>query len=130
MKFSSRTGSVPDPSIKVRNVVCVLVATGLFLLKGGYSGPFAEFVHAYGGNLSVSFALFFVFRNLSLPERLERLLPAMIVLVVVELFVILDGFGLMMNTYDSFDLVANAIGVGLGFWLDYFYDRMRSVYAQ
>lgn len=119
MKISPRTGSGPEPSKKARNLVCVFIATGVFLLKGAYSGPFAEFVHAYGGNLSVSFALFFVFRNLNLPERLVRLLPAVIVLVVVELFEIFDGFGLMVNTYDPFDLVANAMGVALGFWLDY-----------
>lgn len=118
MKVSPQAGFALEPFQKARNLVCVFIATGLFLLKGSYSGPLHELVHAYGGNVSVSFALFFVFRNLSLPERMGRVLPAVIVLVVVELFEIMDGFGYMVNTYDPYDLIANAVGVVLGFWLD------------
>jgi hypothetical protein len=75
-------------------------------------------VRAYAGNLSISFALYFVFINLRLPIRSKRLLTAAITLSVVELFEIFDGFGIMSNTYDPIDLVVNATAVALALWLD------------
>ena len=39
-------------------------------------------------------------------------------MALVELFEAFDGFGVMTNTYDPFDFVANALGVGLALVVD------------
>jgi hypothetical protein len=43
---------------------------------------------------------------------------AIIALLIVELFEATDGFGVMTNTYDRFDFLANALGVALGVAVD------------
>jgi hypothetical protein len=103
---------------KVRGVGFVFLGIAIFLLKRHYAGPLDDMVRAYAGNLSISFALYFVFINLRLPMRSKRLLAAAITLSVVQLFEIFDGFGIMLNTYDPMDLGVNAAGVALALWLD------------
>jgi len=107
-----------DAAAIVRNVFFILLAVAIFLLKRLYAGPFDEIVHAYAGNLSVSFALYFNFANLPFPGRLKTLLPAGIAFAVVELFEAFNGFGVMVNTYDPVDFLVNAVGIALAFWLD------------
>jgi len=102
-----------------RNLGFVAVAIVLFLMKKQYAGPFEELVVAYGGNVTVSFALYFVFlRMCMMSPRFGGLIAAVLVLVCVQSFELLDGFGFMANSYDAFDLLANAIGVGLAFGID------------
>jgi hypothetical protein len=50
--------------------------------------------------------------------RFGRFIAAALVLACVESFELFDGFGFMTNSYDSFDLLANAIGVGFALGLD------------
>jgi hypothetical protein len=107
-----------DMTAKVRNVVCVLLGVAVFMLKRHYSGPFDEMVHGYAGNISVSFALYFVAVNLPLRSTYKRLLTAGLVLAAVELFEALDGFGVMTNTYDPFDFLANAVGIAFAWAVD------------
>jgi glycopeptide antibiotics resistance protein len=96
-------------------------------MKRQYAGPFQELVQSYAGNVTVSFALYFVFlRMCMMLPRFGRLIAAALVLVCVESFELLDGFGFMSNTYDSFDLLANAIGVGFALSLDVMMSRNRS----
>ena len=110
-----------------RNLLFVAVAIVLFLMKRQYAGPFQELVQSYAGNVTVSFALYFVFlRMCMMLPRFGRLIAAALVLVCVESFELLDGFGFMSNTYDSFDLLANAIGVGFALSLDVMMSRNRS----
>jgi hypothetical protein len=103
---------------KFRNVGFVLLGIAADVFKRHYTGPMDDLVHSYAGNLSIPFALYFVFSNLRLPLRSRRLLTAAITLLAVELFEIFDGFGIMSNTYDPIDLVVNAAGVALALWLD------------
>jgi glucan phosphoethanolaminetransferase (alkaline phosphatase superfamily) len=111
----------------VRNVLFVAIAIVLFLLKGQYSGPYRELVHSYGGNVTVSFALYFVFLKLCMMSpRFGRLIAAVAVLACVESFEVMDGFGFMANVYDPFDLLANAIGVGCALGLDTILQKSRS----
>lgn len=103
----------------VRNLLFALAAVVLFLLKKQYAGPFEELIHSYAGNVTVSFALYFVFLRLCMMSpRFGGLISAAVVLVCVESFELFDGFGVMSNTYDSFDVLANAIGVGIALSLD------------
>ncbi len=103
---------------KLRNVGFVLLGIAVLLLKRHYTGPLADLFHAYAGNLSISFALYFVFINLWHTVRSRRPLTAAITLSAVELFEVFDGFGFMSNTYDPIDLVVNAAGVALALWVD------------
>jgi hypothetical protein len=110
-----------------RNLLFVAVAIILFLMKRQYAGPFQELVQSYAGNVTASFALYFVFlRMCMMVPRFGRLIAATLVLVCVESFELLDGFGFMSNTYDAFDLLANAIGVGLALSLDARLSKNRS----
>jgi len=100
-------------------VIFVAIAIILFLLKGQYSGPYRVLIYSYGGNVTVSFAFYFVFLKLCMMSpRLGRLIAAGAVLACVESFELLDGFGFTANVYDPFDLLANAVGVGCALGLD------------
>ncbi|HOJ04012.1 MAG TPA: hypothetical protein PK916_08415 [Bacteroidota bacterium] len=103
-----------------RNLGFVAVAIVLFMMKRQYAGPFQQLVFAYGGNVTVSFALYFSSLGscILISPRFGGVMAAVLVLVCVESFELLDGFALTANTYDAFDLLANAIGVGLAFGID------------
>ena len=103
---------------KVRNVCFVLLGAAALVLKGQYSGPFAETVYSYGGNVTASFAVYFLVGILPIRLRFRRLLTAGIALLVVELFEALDGFGVMSNVHDLTDFAANAVGIGLALAID------------
>ncbi len=104
----------------------VLPAIALLLLKPQYTGPFRELVYSYAGNVTVSFALYFVVLKLCMSSpRFGRVIAAAVVLVCVESFELFDGFGIMSNTYDAFDLLANVVGVGLALSLDTMLGRKR-----
>lgn len=68
--------------------------------------------------MTASFAVFFIVRQVSTPRPLDWLPSAIIALLVVELFEVTDGFGVMTNVYDPFDLVANALAVALAVAVD------------
>jgi hypothetical protein len=122
---NAQVHTMPDARTKIRNVLFVLVAVGLFLLKRLYTGPFQELVLSYAGNITASFALYYVFLNLRFafpllhaPVRAWRFVAALPVLMCVESFEAFDGFGVMANSYDPMDLLANALGVGCALGLD------------
>jgi hypothetical protein len=110
--------STLDIRAKTRYVVLVLFGIGLFLLKRHYAGPLQDVVHAYMGNLSISFALYFVFMNLQLRSSIKRLTAASLTFAAVELFEAFDGFGVMVNSYDPIDFAVNAVGIALALGLD------------
>ena len=103
---------------KARNVPYVLVGAAVMVLKKHYAGPAEQLVHNYGGNIAASFAVYFVSLQLPIPAVLKKPFAAGLALAVVELFEAFDGFGVMTNTYDPFDFVANALGVGLALVVD------------
>jgi len=103
---------------KARNVFFVLLGVAALVLKRHYSGPFVEIIHSYSGNVSASFAVYFVVRILTSGWRYGRLVTTSIALLVVELFEATNGFGVMTNVYDSVDFMANAVGVVLALVLD------------
>ncbi len=123
------------PAARARNVLLVMIGVGGLVLKGRYSGPGQELVHSYGGNVAASFAAYFWARLATAPfaarfmadrarrwqrlgPKLPRLLAAGLALVIVQLFELLDGFGVMTNVYDRFDLLANTAGIAIAFALD------------
>jgi hypothetical protein len=102
----------------IRNVALALLGAAVLVLVPTYGGPFGEVVGSYGGNVAVSFALYFAARNATDRYQRPRLLAAAATLLAVELFEAADGFGVMANTFDPVDFVANAAGVGLAVLVD------------
>ena len=90
--------------MRVRNVVLALLGTAMLVLKLEYHGPGGTVVHAYAGNVAVSFALYFAAISATERFRRPRLLAALGVLVAVEAFEFSDGFGVMANVVDPVDL--------------------------
>jgi hypothetical protein len=111
---------------EVRNLLLALPAFVLFLFKKQYAGPFQDVIQSYAGNVTISFFLYFVCLKqcLTLP-RFGRFAAAAVVLVCVESFELFDGFGFMTNIYDSFDFIANVIGVSLALSLDTLLSKRR-----
>lgn len=110
----------PTPLAMGRNVFFALLGAAGLVLKRHYSGPYRDMVHSYGGNVAVSFAVYFILSNVRLHfhSRYDRLLTAAAALLVVELFEVTNGFGVMMNTYDPLDLLANGVGVAVALAVD------------
>ncbi len=111
-RFTSTAGG------KARNVLCVLVGVAALILKKHYVGPGEQLMHNYGGNIAASFAVYFVLLQLPIPALFKKPVAAGLALAVVELFEALDGFGVMTNTYDPFDYIANALGVAFALTVD------------
>jgi hypothetical protein len=118
----SEAGTAPDArlrrAITTRNVALALVGAAVLVLKSAYHGPFEDTLNAYAGNVAVSFALYFAAINATSAYGRPRLLAAALTLLVVELFEVTDGFGVMANVSDPADLIANAAGVGLAVIVD------------
>jgi hypothetical protein len=101
----------------------VLVGVACLLLKRWFGGFLGDLALNYLGNVSASFAAYFVV-SIGARPRLNRALIAGIALLAVELFELTDGFGIMSNVYDPYDYIANALGVGLDYGVDSAFDRL------
>jgi hypothetical protein len=112
------TGPGARSGTTARNVVMALLGAAVLVLTPAYDGPFGDVLRSYGGNIAVSFALYFAVLNASARYRRPRLLAASATLLAVELFEATDGFGILANTFDTVDFVANAAGVGLAVVVD------------
>lgn len=108
----------PSIAEKMRNIVFIMIGVAVLVFKRHYSGPFQPIVYAYAGNVAVSFAVYFNALNAPVKVRYKQLWAAGLALAAVELFEVFDGFGIMSNVYDTFDLVANGVGVILALVVD------------
>jgi hypothetical protein len=90
----------------------VFLGVAALVSKPYYHGPLRPLVWSYLGNISASFTVYFVATLTTWHFPRPRLLAGIAALAVVESFELLDGFGIMANTYDPGDLLANALGVG------------------
>jgi len=115
---------------KVRNVLFVLLGVLVLLLKQSYSGPSQEIVKSYSGNLSISFAVYFLICFYSNYWKKNKLITAIVSLIIVELFEITNGFGIMKNVFDIIDLFANLIGVVLALAVDQLLTKHNSKEAK
>jgi hypothetical protein len=103
---------------KISHILLILLGVLGLVLKQHYNGPYLEFVNSYFGNVSVSFAVYFLIGIIASEQKLNKLISAVISLTIVELFELTNGFGIMTNIFDPIDLIANLVGVGLAFALD------------
>lgn len=104
-------------SYRARNTLFVLIGVAGLLLKSWFSDSLSDFAFGYVGNLSVSFAVYFIVRLATL-DKSSPAFCAIVALSIVELFEATNGFGVMTNVYDRFDFLANALGVALGVAVD------------
>lgn len=105
-------------ALKARVTFFAMIGVTGLLVRDSYAGPWRETVHNWGGNLSVSFAMYFVMSAACFQYGFGRLAAAGAALAAVELFEALDGFGIMQNVYDPIDFAANAVGVVLALAID------------
>ena len=101
-----------------RQIGFVLLGVAGLLLKPRYSGPLADAVHRYARNLSVSFAVYFIFASSRLGRRFGKAATTVAALLVVQFFEATNGFGVMANVFDPLDFVANLAGVSLALAID------------
>jgi GrpB-like predicted nucleotidyltransferase (UPF0157 family) len=101
-----------------RNVAFALLGVAVLVLKPLYRGPYQGIVYSYAGNFSVSFALYFVALTALGRRGYGRLAAAGSTLLAVELFEVTEGFGVMENVWDPWDLAANAAGVAFAVLVD------------
>jgi hypothetical protein len=111
-------------SRRAQDVLFVLLGVGGLVLKGQYSGPADDLVHSYGGNVAASFAVYFLAKRVTARSNVPRASAAALAFAVVQLFEVLDGFGLMENVYDRLDLAANTAGIVFAITLDVVVKRM------
>ena len=111
-------------SRSAQDVLFVLLGVGGLVLKGQYSGPADDLVHSYGGNVAASFAVYFLAKRVGARSNLPHASAAALAFMVVQLFEMLDGFGLMKNVYDRLDFAANTAGIALAITLDVIAKRM------
>jgi hypothetical protein len=95
----------------------VLVGVAFLLSKRWLANSLGDLATSYLGNLSASFAVYFIVSIAATP-KLPRLMIAGIALLIVELFELTNGFGVMTNVYEPSDYLANVLGVGLAFFVD------------
>jgi hypothetical protein len=112
---------------KQRAVIFVLLGVAGLLLRGHYAGPFEEIVHSYAGNISVSFSVYFIALQVSSRFGSPKIVAAALALCAVELFEAFNGFGIMANVFDPIDFGANAVGVAVGFIIDFMLDHMKRI---
>jgi hypothetical protein len=111
-------------SSTIRYTIFVLLGTAGLVLKSWFSGCLPDFVLNYAGNLCVSFAVYFIVRLASAKMRFNRVISAITALLIVELFEATNGFGVMSNTYDRLDFLANALGITLAVVVDISTERV------
>ena len=117
--MSSSNQTKPDQSrAKTRSVVFALIGVAALVFKRYYAGPLEGLVLAYGGNVVVSFAVYFIVAPTLFAARYRILLNIGIALLAVELFEATNGFGVMSNVFDRGDYIANIVGVGLAVAVD------------
>ncbi len=105
----------------------VLVGVAGLLSKSWFRDSLSSLAHDYLGNVSASFAVFFMVTILAYP-RLHRIWIAVVALAVVEAFELTNGFGVMTNVYDPFDYLANSLGIALAYCADLASARMIRVW--
>jgi len=105
---------------KIRNVIFILLGVLLLLIKPHYNGPFTDIVKSYLGNFSISFAVYFIVQFSDDYWKANKIVTAFIAIIAVNLFELTNGFGVMTNVYDGYDMLVNFVGVLLALMLDGF----------
>ena len=111
-------GSTAGRRTRARDLLLALSGALALVAKSRLAEFGGEVVQSYGGNFAASFAVFFVLKLPGIPGRFRPAVAAALALLATELFEVTNGFGVMSNTYDPGDYIANAVGVGLAVVVD------------
>jgi hypothetical protein len=103
--------------LRIRNVAMVLAGVAALVSKTWFREFIGNLAQAYLGNLSASFAVYFLMA-LAMAPKLDRIWIAASALAIVEAFELTNGFGVMTNVYDPNDYVANGLGVAMAVGVD------------
>ena len=103
-------------------LIVVFLGVLVLLAKSWFSDWLPEVIIAYAGNVSVSFAIYFIFR-LGSSNKLNKVICALLAMAVVGFFELTNGFGFMANVYDPMDLIADALGISLALLADVLTER-------
>lgn len=95
-----------------------LLGVGLLLAKHWYRGSLTDVVQSYGGNVTVSFAVYFIVAIAASRHGFSRIATAAAALLAVQAFELTDGFGFMTNVFDPADLLANVVGIAAALAVD------------
>ncbi|MCU0620408.1 MAG: hypothetical protein MUC69_02760 [Gemmatimonadales bacterium] len=95
-----------------RYVLLVLLGVVGLLAKRWLGTYLGDIALSYAGNLSASFAVYFIIA-IAASSRMARVATAAVALLVVAGFECTDGFGVMTNVHDPWDHLANALGIAL-----------------
>jgi hypothetical protein len=115
---------------KLRDVLFVFLGIAGLLACSHYDGPLGSLVHSYAGNVCASFAVYFIAKQVPHQIAGAELVAAFLALAAVDLFEVFDGFGIMSNTYDPWDLAANTAGIGIALTIDLVLKQRREVVMQ
>jgi hypothetical protein len=127
MMFLSKLPEKEAKSIlRIRNFLMILIGVIGLLLKKWIADSVPDFVYAYMGNFTVSYAIYFLINNAvdNRFNRFNRFITALIALAIVESFEFTNGYGVMTNVYDVIDYLANALGIAFAFIVDIVSTRM------
>jgi len=122
--FHIARGNPVSKPVRVRNIFLILIGVVGLLLKRWMAVSIGEAAYCYLGNLSVSFAVYFII-SIGARRRFSKLLLVWAALTVVEAFELTNGFGIMSNVYDPLDLLANAIGIVFALAMDVVLDHLQ-----
>lgn len=103
--------------IRFRDLLMVLAGVACLLSKRWFAKSLGDLAFSYIGNLSASFAVYFIVSIAATP-KLTRIMIAGIALLIVELFELTNGFWIMTNVYDPYDYLANALGISLAYCVE------------
>ena len=95
-----------------------LLGVGLLVAKQWYRGPLSGAIQSYGGNVTASFAVYFIVAIAASRHGFSRIAAAAAALLAVEAFELTDGFGFMTNVFDPADLLANVVGIAAALAVD------------
>ncbi|MBK8127354.1 MAG: hypothetical protein IPK53_00035 [bacterium] len=103
---------------RVWRIAGAVLGALLLSLGSRYRGPGEILVHSYGSNIAFSFAAYFLVM-LSRVRALERIgIAATVVAVGVSLTEIAQKLKYLDGVFDSWDLAANFVGIGLAIVVD------------
>ncbi|MDP2038925.1 MAG: hypothetical protein Q8L04_16205 [Ignavibacteria bacterium] len=82
------------------------------------SGLRADVENSCAGNFAVSFAVYFMLCFFTDKLKWNKIFTVFVTLFVVELFEITNGFSIIINTFDTYDIIVNILGVSEALGLD------------
>jgi hypothetical protein len=107
-----------QPAPLALRLAFALLGVGLLLVKHWYRGSLTDVVQSYGGNVTVSFAVYFIVAIAASRHGFGRIGAAAAALLAVQAFELTDGFGFMTNVFDPVDLLANLVGIAAALAVD------------